>query len=173
MQDQELGNVASEIRILISILAKRARHDMQQHLEAHHAPIGSVHYGILNILQHSQHTISEISKFMMLEPASLVPVVDDLERAGYVRRGHDPQDRRRNPLELTPEGTALVTSIPTAMCGGVFYDALSKMSEARVLELRSLLREFVGCVTGDDNLPLRLAERLRQEPAPPLTRSEE
>src|ERR1700759_346003 len=32
----------------------------------------------------------------------------ELERAGYVRRGHDPDDGRARPLELTARGDALV-----------------------------------------------------------------
>jgi DNA-binding MarR family transcriptional regulator len=34
----------------------------------------------------------------MLDPSTLVPAVDALERKGLAMRGQDPNDRRRNPL---------------------------------------------------------------------------
>jgi DNA-binding MarR family transcriptional regulator len=38
------------------------------------------------------------------DPSDIVAVVDILERAGWVARARDPQDRRRYSLGLTPAG---------------------------------------------------------------------
>jgi DNA-binding MarR family transcriptional regulator len=46
----------------------------------------------------------EISDRLGVDPSDLVAVFDMLERAGFVRRGRDPKDRRRYALTLTPSG---------------------------------------------------------------------
>lgn len=160
MSKAELGTVAEEIRILVMRLAKMGRQDIIRHLEAHDAGIGVVQYGVLRILLTSSHTISELSKIMLLEPATLVPVIDELEQAGYVRRERDPLDRRRNPIELTDSGTALIHSIPAAIGGGVFYDALVEMSTEQVSELRQLLHELANKVMDDPHFAQHLAKQV-------------
>jgi len=160
MNKAELGTIAEEIRILIMRLAKLGRQEVLQHLESHGARIGAVHYSVMRMLLTSSHTISEISKKLLLEPATLVPVIDELERAGYVRRGRDPQDRRRNPIELTESGTALLRSIPAAIDGGVFYDALETMSPEQVNNLRRALHELTNKVMDDPQFSGRLTEHL-------------
>ncbi len=160
MKEHELSAAAEEIRILIAILAKRGRQDLQQHLENHSARIGIVHYGVLRALLESSRTISEISKSMFLEPATLVPVVDDLEKSGYVRRGHDPQDRRRNPIELTEAGVELLNSIPVWLGKGAFFEALMKMPSEHVRELRNLLHELASSVMRDPEFAARFAEKV-------------
>jgi len=50
-----------------------------------------------------------------LEGASLVRLLDDLQKAGLVTRTPDPNDRRANLLRLTPEGRAAVRNIEIDM----------------------------------------------------------
>lgn len=171
MSKAELGTIAEEIRILIMRLAKMGRQDILEHLETHGAGIGAVDYGVLRILLSSSYTISEMSKIMLLEPATLVPVIDELEHAGYVRRGRDPQDRRRNPIELTESGIALIHSIPAAIGGGMFYDALVEMTPAQVNALRQLLHLMANKVMDDPQFSQRLAEHVcRHKGADSVTR---
>jgi MarR family transcriptional regulator, lower aerobic nicotinate degradation pathway regulator len=64
-------------------------------------------YGTLQIVRArqpiSQRALSDIAG---MDPADIVAIVDILERAGYVTRARDEDDRRRRNLTLTPAGAA-------------------------------------------------------------------
>src|SRR5260221_216207 len=74
--------------------------------------LGGLQFGVMRILHHHSFTIKELSNKMTLSAAALVPVIDSLEREGLATRGHDPADRRRTPLTLTPKGRDLIAGLP-------------------------------------------------------------
>ena len=80
----------------------------------------------------------------MLDPSTLVPAVDTLERNGYVRRTKDPKDRRRTPLEITGQGTALLAQFPMLDEQDALVKALGQMSDDHQQQLLTLLRELVS-----------------------------
>src|ERR1700684_1211559 len=51
--------------------------------------------------------MSELASLLPVDPPTLTPVVDDLDRAGLVERQPHPTDRRVKLVVATPEGTAL------------------------------------------------------------------
>lgn len=56
-------------------------------------------------------TQKQVSKRLGLDPSDMVDVVDILERAGYVTRRRDADDRRRYALELTDDGRAAMARL--------------------------------------------------------------
>jgi DNA-binding MarR family transcriptional regulator len=68
--------------------------------------------GILGLLRGrpgiSQQQLAELLGML---PSRVVAFVDELETAGYVRRVRDGADRRRNSLELTAAGRAVLRTI--------------------------------------------------------------
>lgn len=48
------------------------------------------------------HSQADLARKMEIEPASLVPIIDRMERAGWVRREVCPTDRRRNVIRVQP-----------------------------------------------------------------------
>jgi DNA-binding MarR family transcriptional regulator len=70
--------------------------------------------GILGLLRGrpgiSQQQLAEILGML---PSRVVAFVDELESAGYVERVRDGVDRRRNALELTTDGKAVLRTIGT------------------------------------------------------------
>lgn len=50
---------------------------------------------------------SELGQRLMLSKAPITGVIDRLERAGYVKRGLDPHDRRAARVVITAEGCAM------------------------------------------------------------------
>lgn len=154
MKRNEFLAAAIEIRILMAILTKLVRHELQEHLDRCGVPMSGLHHGVLRLLKHRPYTISELSKHMVVEPASLVPVVDDLERKSWVRRGTDPADRRRTPLLLTEEGDRLLTSLPMMPSSSPYVRTLERMGEQRVFELLATLRELAdGASENKDIVP--------------------
>lgn len=51
----------------------------------------------------------ELARMMGKAPALCVALLDDLESAGLVTRGRDPEDRRRSVVTLTDAGEAMLT----------------------------------------------------------------
>jgi DNA-binding MarR family transcriptional regulator len=56
-------------------------------------------------------TQKQVSKRLGLDPSDMVHVIDILERAGYVTRRRDADDRRRYALELTDDGRAAMARL--------------------------------------------------------------
>jgi len=73
-----------EIRILASILARVAGRSIEDRFSAHNADISGMQYGILRTLAHQSYTLSELSRRFVVDPSTLVPVIDALERKGLV-----------------------------------------------------------------------------------------
>ena len=157
MQDEELYAMALEIRILTKTLASMATRNLEQHLQEHGAPISALQHGVMRLLYHHQHTSSELSRKMHLDPATLVPVIDALERHGYVQRGRDPNDRRRSPLLLTSAGVALLARVPVFDRSDALACALDSLGTEAARELLRLLRELIGRMAPDDELADHLA----------------
>ena len=157
MQDEELYAMALEIRILTKTLASIATRSLEQHLQEHGAPISALQHGVMRLLYHNQYTSSELSRRMNLDPATLVPVVDALERRGYVQRGRDPNDRRRSPLTLTIAGIDLLAHVPLFDRSDALACALGSLGAEPARELLRLLRELLGHMTPEDALADHLA----------------
>lgn len=132
-----------EIRILTSMLSRSAFRAIENHFAAHNVEISGLHYGILRTLSHQSFTISDLSRRFMLDPSTLVPMIDSLERKGLVERGRDPNDRRRIPLSLTQEGKELLNTVSMYHEDDVLFQRLETMGEDRARQLLTLLREVV------------------------------
>jgi DNA-binding MarR family transcriptional regulator len=157
MQDEELFATALEIRILTKIMSSIASRGLEQHLQAHGAPISSLQHGVMRLLCQHQYTSSELSRKMHIDPATLVPVVDALERHGYVQRGKDPADRRRSPLLLTEGGAELLARVPVFDRSDALVSAIDSLGEQQARELLRLLRELIGRMAPDGDLAGDLA----------------
>lgn len=132
-----------EIRILTSVLARISHRSIEERFSGAKTDVSGLQYGILRALSHESCTLSDLSKRFMLDPSTLVPVIDTLERKGLVMRGKDPHDRRRNPLALTEDGAQLVGSIPLYHEDDLLYRSLGSLGPDKAYQLRDLLRELI------------------------------
>ena len=133
-----------EIQALVSIAAKVIRNAVDDRLDAEKTGITALQYGILRIIEHGPETITEISKKQMLDPSTLVPAVDTLERNGFARRTKDPKDRRRTPVEITDQGLALLARFPMLNEEDALVKAVNEMSADHQQQLLALMRELVS-----------------------------
>lgn len=140
----DLYRDALEVLILTATIAKEARQDTEQRLKAFDAAFTAPQYRLMRQLQQQgRATITELSRSMMVEPATLVAMVDTLERHGLIRRGVDPQDRRRTPLELTETGLEQLRHVPFVH----HNDPIARyLRELPPDERQSLLRHLRGLV---------------------------
>lgn len=152
MKNDELYAIALEIRILGSIVSKFIRQDLEQHLQASGARVGALPYGVMHILRHEEMTLTELSRKMSLEPATLVPVIDALESNGLVKRGQDPRDRRRTPLTLTDSGIELLERVPSVSPDSILVKSLKRMGPEKSRQFIALLRELTVSLTDDEKI---------------------
>ena len=132
-----------EIRILASVMARVTARSLEERFSTLNADISGLQYGILRTLAYQSFTLSELSRRFVVDPSTLVPTIDTLERKGLVTRQRDPQDRRRIPLLLTEEGAKLLHDMPLMQEDDLLYKCLGDMGEAKAHELLELLRQVV------------------------------
>jgi len=56
------------------------------------------------IAEHERTTMQEVARYFRIRAPSATLLVDELARAGYVKRKSSPRDRRKVELELTQKG---------------------------------------------------------------------
>lgn len=106
-------------------------------------PLGlsSAQYNLLNVLAESPAGLSqrELSDHLVVDRSNVTGLVDRMERAGWVRRTDDPQDRRVYRVVLTAGGRKLwetVTPLYVAAVGKV----TAKITERRMRDCLETLR---------------------------------
>ena len=63
-------------------------------------------FGALSVIKaHGPLSQAALGDALRVDRTTIVAVVDELERAGYVKRGRNAADRRVHSLEVTPAGT--------------------------------------------------------------------
>ncbi len=144
MEAGDLYAVAAEIQALTFTIFRAAKKDLEHRLESQAVHVGALQYHVLRLLRDSHYTLSELSRELSHRPASLVPVIDALEQHGLVVRGHDPRDRRRIPLTLTPLGAQIVDLVPALDSGDSLCRGLCVLGDAKCRDLLVLLRELAG-----------------------------
>lgn len=96
----------------------------------------------------------ELALRLGVEASHVTRQVHHLERAGFVRRVPDPDDRRAQRIELTEPGRAAVERIREAGCRGMQM-ALADWSPRELRQLASLFRrmvdDFVAHAVEDDS----------------------
>lgn len=165
MKRQEFIAAATEIRILMGMLTKMTRNELQNHLDACGVGISTLHHGVMRLLRHHPYTIKDLSRHMLVEPASLVPVIDELENKTLVRRTTDPQDRRRTPLVLTEQGEQMLVALPTLPMSSPFLRTLETMGDEKINVLLGALRELAEGVTDNKDMVAELSYTVRMQTA--------
>jgi DNA-binding MarR family transcriptional regulator len=152
--------VATEIRILVSVLTKRSRRALEHRLSSYCQGVSGLQYRILRALSVEDQTISELSGKLMRSPSTFVPAIDALEQKGFVRRGQDPHDRRRTPLSLTSRGVKLLGEVPFLDEGDPLAQALDGLGDEGARQLLSLLRELVNHLPDGERIVHSVASRV-------------
>lgn len=143
------ATTAAEINILAKVLNLLVKRDLERRLLCHGVNLGTLPYGVLRLLRCETYTISELSRKMHLTAATLVPVIDGLERDGLAQRGQDPRDRRRIPLSITERGAEVLARLPLVDPDDSLVNSLNRMGEERSNQLLMLMRQLVAGMSED------------------------
>jgi DNA-binding MarR family transcriptional regulator len=134
--------LASAPGFLLSWNGQRTAHRFAAALE----PLGlrPHHFGVLTLIDsHPGCAQQELVDRSLIDPSSMVAVIDELEELGFAERRAHPGDRRKHAVHLTASGRrtlerARSVAIETAK------QTFSPLSAAEVQTLRGLLRKLAG-----------------------------
>lgn len=144
MQDDRLKSQGLELRVLMSVAWKITMNHIDQWLSNHAAGITRLQIGVLRMIQHNgASTLSDLSRMWGLDPSTLVPTVDGLEKKGWVTRQRDQDDRRRVLISITLDGEELVNSIPFLSEDDPLVGALGELENDDRHQLISLMCKLV------------------------------
>ena len=113
---------------------------------------------LLDVLQmRGRLSAGELAKAGQLSPGALTAALDRLERAGYVRRVRDENDRRRVLVEITDQLEQLTWELygPLAASGDAM---LRDLTEEHLTIMRDVMREAA-------RLQMKQADRVRERAA--------
>jgi DNA-binding MarR family transcriptional regulator len=111
-------------------------------------------WAIKTIAQEAPIMVSEIARSMYLHPATVVGILDRLEKQGLVARIRSTEDRRVVRVELTGQGRALVKKAPE-VAQGLLVAGLEKLGTHRLKNIAQALDQMAG-ILGAQNIPPRL-----------------
>jgi DNA-binding MarR family transcriptional regulator len=102
------------------------------------------HFGVMRLIETEPGlTQQDLAQRSLIDPSSMVAVVDELEELGYAERQPHPGDRRKHAVHLTTEGQRMLERAQaTAM--EMTNELLAPLDAAEVTELRRLLRKLAG-----------------------------
>jgi DNA-binding MarR family transcriptional regulator len=111
--------------------------------------LGVNHFGVMTLLRNEALADGEslsqqaIGERLRIDRTTMVALIDDLERAGYAKRGRNPDDRRAYVITLTAAGRKAQKRAEDTVDAGAEH-FFGRLSEAERLELNRLLRRLNG-----------------------------
>ena len=152
-----------EIRILLFMLHKLMKRDTEKRLQESGASITVLQYGVMKVLVHNAVTLSALAHKMLVEPATLVPVIDALERKEYIKRTPDRMDRRKNYLTITDNGRTMLKNIPIVDSDDAFTSVVQRLGTQKQKDLLSLLRQIINGITSNTKMTDEITEMTNKE----------
>ncbi len=111
-------------------------------------------WAIKTISQEAPITVSDIARRMYLHPATVVGILDRLEKQRLVERIRSTEDRRVVKVELTAQGRALVRKSPE-VSQGLLVTGLEKLGTDKLKNISQALAQMAD-ILGAENIPPRL-----------------
>ena len=134
--------LASALGFLLSWNGQRVAHHFAETLK----PLGMrpPQFGVMNMINAAPgSTQQELVDRSMIDPSSMVAVIDELEEAGLAERRPHPGDRRKHAVHLTARGSRTlerVRKVAAEMAAELFEPLTAQEQET----LRRLLRKLAG-----------------------------
>ena len=122
---------------------------MAREFAAAMAPLGlrPPHFGVMTLIEaHPGLTQRELVTHSLIDPSSMVSVIDELEQMGLAERRSHAEDRRKHAVHLTASGGRTLQRAREAaeqMAQRVF----APLDDAELETLRRLLRKLAGADT--------------------------
>ncbi|MGZ6589961.1 MAG: MarR family winged helix-turn-helix transcriptional regulator [Solirubrobacteraceae bacterium] len=102
------------------------------------------HFGVMTLIAtqpgSTQHELGDRS---MIDPSSMVAVIDELEERGLAERNPHPSDRRKHAVHLTDKGAKTLERARSAAMEAA-SEHLGRLDAEELETLRRLLRKLAG-----------------------------
>src|SRR5450755_1233131 len=100
-------------------------------------------FGALSVIaEHGALSQAALGETLRVDRTTIVAVVDELERAGYIERGHNPADRRVHSLGVTAAGSDALRVAERA-AGASQDDLLAGLYPGEREQLQALLARIM------------------------------
>jgi len=156
MEDKRYQERAFRLKVLSTVMMKLCRHDIEKRISDVGVDINPLALAVLRFIKHEPSTICSISKKMMIAPASLVPVIDTLDNHGLIKKGSDPNDRRKNPLLITQKGADILSKVPMVAKDDLLAKSIIKMGDKKSSQMIKMMEELVTQLSGNDEICKRI-----------------
>jgi DNA-binding MarR family transcriptional regulator len=134
--------LASAPGFLLSWNGQRTAHTFAEALK----PLGlkPPHFGVLTLIASNPGTTQqELVDHSMIDPSSMVAVIDELEELGLAERQTHPSDRRKHAVHLTDKGRKTLQRA-RAVAMETAKELFAPLSREETETLRLLLRKLAG-----------------------------
>ena len=134
--------LASAPGFLLSWNGRRTAHLFAESLE----PLGlrPPHFGVMTLIDTAPGlTQQDLADRSLIDPSSMVAIVDELEELGLAERQAHPGDRRKHAVHLTAAGQETLKRARAAAMATA-KDVLAPLNQTEVETLRLLLRKLAG-----------------------------
>jgi len=102
------------------------------------------HFGVLTLIDsHPGSAQQELVTGSLIDPSSMVAVIDELEELGLAERRPHPADRRKRAVHLTSRGRRTLDRART-VAALTAQEAFGPLDEEEQETLRTLLRKLAG-----------------------------
>jgi len=134
--------LASALGFLLSWNGQRMAHRFAAALEP--LELRPPHFGVLRLIDAAAgSTQQELVDRSMIDPSTMVAIIDELESLGFAERRAHASDRRKRAVYLTPKGRRrLERAMAVAMQSA--EEVLAPLGERERDTLRKLLRKLAG-----------------------------
>ena len=92
---------------------QKQRHHLHEKLDISGRQVAVLRY----LVQNGPRAVSEISRFLYISDGTTSPLLDRMEKGGFVIRRRCPTDNRRVIVEPTEKGRDVVTKAPLGVIG--------------------------------------------------------
>jgi len=134
--------LASAPGFLLSWHGRRTAHAFAENLRQ--LGLKPPHFGVLRLIAAQPgSTQQELVERSMIDPSSMVAVIDELEELGLAERHAHEGDRRKHAIELTPEGERTLKGAQT-IANQTAETVLGPLNARERKDLLILLRKLAG-----------------------------
>lgn len=101
----------NSIGVIIKTASSVLERALEQKMAKDHGLTGGKWKVIVGLTVKDGINQKELAEMIFLEPPTLVPIIDRMEKDGWVQRTPDPEDRRSNRVFLTKKSKQIVEPI--------------------------------------------------------------
>jgi DNA-binding MarR family transcriptional regulator len=157
MQDTEERKLGLHFYILSLALTRLTALEYREIIKQAKSDLPVINIGVLLVLAQESCTMAALSQWMIVTPATLVPIVDDLEKKGYLERTNHTHDRRKKVLSITTKGMQLLHHIRALNNDNKLAASIKFLGKDKAFSHIRYLEQLLSNMTGSKKIPSKIA----------------